>query len=650
MKLLYRLSAGVALLCSTAMALAADLDTQRSDFKLAWAAAQQGDLKTLTPYLETLSDYPLYPYLRYAYLDSTLTQQTTETLQAFLKEQAQLPVAEALRQDWLLQLARRQQWGTFLANYQDETDPALRCAAVSAHLASGDRQDRDAWTVAAQHLWLAPSASPDTCAPAFQYLQQQHFITSGMLATRMQLLLEAHQYPLAQQLLPQLAAADRPWARIWLDMAADPGQVLATMQVPDEPRYQEMLLNGVQTVANTDPLLARHLWNQLLRRYHFSHDDIQDMAVRLALESAWFALPDAAALLAQVKYADDPRVAEWRVRVALRNGDWKTVLKLLAELGKQATQPEWRYWQARALAATGKQTAADAIYSSLAGGMDYYAFLAADRLHLPYAFNQQDSRPAPEVITQLGTRPGFLRARELFHAGLFSYANAEWQAAAAGLSRPARCQAALLAQQWGWYGRAIQTLANAGCWQDLSLNYPIAFEDTLAPRARELRLNLPWVYGLIRAESMFRPDATSQAGAVGLMQLMPSTGRQVAARLGLMLDDKAVLFDPDTNLTLGSTYLSEMLKRFDDSEPLATAAYNAGPQRVSAWLPESGSLPADVWVDTIPYLETRNYVRRVMGHTVIFDWRMHGQARRLSTRLGSIPADAVITADSNPAP
>ena len=142
MKLLYRLSAGVVLLCSTA-ALAADLDTQRSDFKLAWAAAQQGDLKTLTPYLETLSSYPLYPYLRYAYLDSTLTQQTTETLQAFLKEQAQLPVAEALRQDWLLQLARRQQWGAFLANYQDETDPALRCAAVSAHLEIGRASCRE---------------------------------------------------------------------------------------------------------------------------------------------------------------------------------------------------------------------------------------------------------------------------------------------------------------------------------------------------------------------------------------------------------------------------------------------------------------------------------------------------------------------------
>ncbi|MGH8281458.1 MAG: transglycosylase SLT domain-containing protein [Gammaproteobacteria bacterium] len=642
-----RLLAVSLLVCMIPSAFAADLATERAEFKLAWAAAQKGDLAALTPFLDELADYPLYPYLRYAYLDSTLAQQPAGALESFLKEQAQLPVADALRQAWLLELAKQGKWNDFLTYYQNDTTPALRCAAVSAHLVGDDTQDRDAWVVAAQHLWLVPHAQPDTCDPAFQYLKAHRHITNDMVVQRMQGALQARHYTLAQQLLPQLDAVDRPWARIWLDMAADPAQMLDSMQVPDEPKYQTLLINGVQLVARTDPARARHLWTVLSRRYHFGQDDTQDMAVRLALESAWDHLPDAAELLAQVKRSGDPRVTEWRIRTALRGGKWKTVLKILPALGAETAKPEWRYWQARALAATGQTDTADTIYKSLADGMDYYGFLAADQLNLSYTITQEPSKPAPDVIAQLGERPGFVRAHELFYANLYTYANAEWQAASTPLSKPARCQTALMAQEWGWYGRAIQTLVNTGCWGDLTISYPLAFEDTLAPRVKALDLNLSWIYGLIRAESVFRPDAVSPAGAVGLMQLMPGTGRHVAANLGLVLDDDDALLDPANNLTLGSAYLSDMLKRFDGSEPLATAAYNAGPRRVNSWLPQSGSIPADVWVDTIPFWETRSYVRRVLSSAVIFDWRLHGTTERISTRLGTIPADVALTVNNS---
>lgn len=632
------------LLCVWSPVSAADLAAQRAAFKQAWVAAQQGNLAALTPYLDELTDYPLYPYLRYAYLDSTLGQQPPGAIQAFLKEQADLPVAERLRRDWLVQLAQQQDWQDFLAQYRDETDPPLRCGAVSAHLAGRDREDRSAWVVAAQHLWLAPQAQPAACDAAFQYLQAHHRITNGMVMQRIQGALQARDYALARTLVPQLAAVDRPWARIWLEMAEDPAHVLENMQVPDEPRYQSMLLNGVQLVARADPDRARHLWTVLAQRYHFGADDTRATQLMLALESARNLRPDAAQLLAQVRHFGDAHVAEWRVRTALRNLQWQTVLKTLAALGPAASKPEWRYWKARALAATGQDDRAVALYESLADGMDYYAFLAADRLNLTYNITQEPSQPAPEVIAQLGLRPGFVRARELFYAGLYRYANAEWVAASTTLSRAARCQTALLAQQWGWSGRAMQTLANAGCWGDLSISYPLAYADTLAPRAQQLGLDLPWVYGLIRSESVFRPDAVSAAGALGLMQLMPATGRRVAARLGLTLDGQQPLLDPDTNLAVGSSYLGHLLQRFDGNELLATAAYNAGPDRVLAWLPQSGSLPADVWVDSIPFWETRNYVRNVFSAAVIFDWRLHHRTERLSARLGQITAPGASSA------
>ena len=626
------------LLCLIPPVSAADLAAQRAAFKQAWTAAQAGDLAKLTPYLNELADYPLYPYLRYAYLDSTLAQQPPGAVEAFLKQQADLPVAARLRRDWLAELARQQDWSGFLAHYHDETDPLLRCGAVSAHLAGPDREDRDAWVVAAEHLWLVPRVPPATCAAAFQYLHAHHRITNGMVMQRIQAALQTRQYPLARELVPQLDAVDRPWARIWLAMAADPSGVLENMQVPDEPRYQLMLLNGIQLTARSDPQRARHLWSVLSQRYHFGIDDIRATQVRLALESAWHLQPDAAELLAQVRHYGDARVTEWRARIALRDAQWQSLLKILPNLGVLANKPEWRYWKARALEATGHNGQAVAIYESLADGMDYYSFLAADRLNMTYTITQEPGQPAADVIAQLATRAGFVRARELFYAGLYGYANAEWVAASDALSRPARCQTALLAQRWGWSGRAMQTLANAGCWGDLSISYPLAYESTLAPRAQELGLGLPWIYGLIRSESVFRPDAVSAAGALGLMQLMPATGKRVAARLGLMLDGHAALLNPDTNLAVGSTYLGHLLQRFDGNELLATAAYNAGPDRVRAWLPKTGSLSADAWVDSIPFPETRNYVRNVLSAAVIFDWRLHGRTERLSARLGQVRA------------
>ncbi len=639
----------VVLACMLPSAFADAMTAERADFKPAWSAAQKGDLAALTPYLNELADYPLYPYLRYAYLSATLAQQPDGAVQAFLKEQAQLPVAEALRQDWLLELAKRQDWNNFLAQYQNENTPALRCAAVSAHLVGGDQQDRDAWVVAAQHLWLVPDMPPSSCEPAFQYLQEHHRITNDMVVQRLQQALQARRYALARQLLPQLNATDRPWAHIWLDVVEDPARVLATIQVPDEPKYQPLLINGVQLVARTDPVRARHLWTELSQHYHFASDDLRNMQVRLALEYAWNHQPDAQQMLARVQQFNDVRVTEWRLRTALRNQDWKLLLSILPDLGPGAAKPEWRYWKARALQATGHTDSAASIYQTLADGMDYYAFLAADRLQLGYDITQEPSQPQPEVITQLEQRPGLVRARELFYADLYDYANAEWLAATSALSKPANCQAALLAQQWGWYGRAIRSFANAGCWQDLTVNFPLAYHELLAPRAQALELDLPWVYGVIRAESVFRPDVISQAGAIGLMQLMPDTGQRLASNLGMLLENRDALLDPHTNLILGSAYLSRLLQRFNGSEPLATAAYNAGVNAVQSWLPDTGSLPGDVWVDSIPYWETRGYVRRVISEAVIFDWRLHPTTERLSARLGNV-SSAPAAVSTTPAP
>lgn len=647
----------VLLTCMCAWAAGADdLASQRVEFKAAWELAQKGDAKGLAPHLDHLKDYPLRPYLDYAYLDATLDDAPDGDVEQFLEAHQDLPVDDALRQDWLLALTRRQEWSKVLAYYRDETDPALRCAGVSAHLLKSDEPDRDTWITAARHLWLTPAitlagdvpnetnamgdkvSGTGVCKPLFDYLHDHRLINADMLRRRAELALEAHDYDTARALLPQLSPADRDWVQDWLDMSADPTVWLAHASVPDEGPYQEMLLAGIKGVARNDPLLARHLWTELSHDYGFSADDGRAMRTLLVLQHAWHLMPDARTELRHLHDFNDPQVLEWRARLALRDQDWHGLLQALPGLGQDADSPEWRYWKARALEGIGHRSEADGLYLSLVRTADYYGFLASDRLHEGYRIVQQVSRPAEEVIDQLDTRPEFIRARELMYAGLYPEADAEWAAATRGLSTPARCQSALLAERWGWHARVIPMLAGGGCWQDLALTYPIAFEQTLVPKSVQLKVDLSWIYGLIRAESVFRPNAISHAGAIGLMQLMPATGRDMASRLGLTLDDSGDLLDPPTNLILGSAYLRDMLRQFDGSEPLATAAYNAGAARVSDWLPHTGSLPADVWIDSIPYTETRNYVHRVMGHTVIFDWRLTGKPQRLSARIGQVDA------------
>ena len=633
-----------------------DLAPAREEFKQAWSLALKGDAKGLAPHLQHLKDYPLRPYLDFAYLDATLDTQPDAAVEQFLEAHQDMPVDDVLREDWLLALARRQEWSKVLAYYRDETDLGLRCAAVSAHVLKEDEPDRDTWIVAARHLWLTPIISlngdvPDEtdsmddkvsgaalCRPLFDYLAAHRLINPDMRRRRAELALETRDYETARALLPQLSPSDRDWVQDWLDMSADPTVWLAHVSVPDEAPYEELLLAGVKGVARNDPLLARHLWTELSHQYSFSPDDSRAVRTLLVLQHAWHLMPDARTELRRLHDAVDPQVPEWRARLALRDQDWRALLQALPGLGESADDPEWRYWKARALAATGRRGEADALYLSLVHTPDYYGFLASDRLHEGYRIVQQVSRPAEDVIEQLGGRPAFVRARELMYAGLYPEAEAEWNVATRGLSTPARCQSALLAERWGWHARVIPTLAGGGCWQDLALIYPLAFEQTLVPKASQLKLDLSWIYGLIRAESVFRPNAVSHAGAIGLMQLMPATGRDVAARLGLTLDDAGDLLDPPTNLIIGSSYMRDMLRQFDGSEPLATAAYNAGAARVTDWLPQSGELPADVWIDSIPYTETRNYVHRVMAHTVMFDWRLNGKPQRLSTRIGQIAA------------
>jgi soluble lytic murein transglycosylase len=631
-------------LTAAASAGHATLARQRAAFRAAWKDIQKDDLAALNSELVKLMDYPLYPYLRYAYLLKNIDSDSPKVVADFLVAHPELPVRGELRYAWLHHLLKEKDWTTFFAHYDGQGGPVLECGAVAAKLAL-DKTPSASVIDQAKALWLTPNDQPRECDPVFAYLDKHGLLTHAMINERADKAIKAGHLSLARYLEPRTTGDTRDFVDAWLKVAHDPATALADLKVPDEGRYRELMIYGLRRVAGRDLDKAEALWRHLEHDYQFSAHAHYRVARRFALEAAWQHRPDAAKRLAALSHHDS-LVTRWRIRTALLNGDWRTVLKAVAQLPSyERHKSEWQYWRARAWVARGDTKQADRIYRQLADKMNYYGFLAADRLHQPYTIKDAAVEPEETVIARLAKISGLIRARELFKVGRYRWASLEWRRVTRRLNASTQCQAGLLAHRWGLAAAAARALSKGGCWTNLTLSYPIAFRALLRPTLKKLQLDPAWVFGVVRAESLFAPGAISRAGALGLMQLMPATGRQVAKRLGIDISDKDDLLDPATNLTLGSHYLDKMSERFDGNEVLATAAYNAGPYRVQDWLPSSANMSTDVWVDTIPYGETRHYVRRVLAYAVIFDWRMDNEdvsdVERLSRRLGAIePANA----------
>jgi soluble lytic murein transglycosylase len=332
----------------------------------------------------------------------------------------------------------------------------------------------------------------------------------------------------------------------------------------------------------------------------------------------------------------DQDVREWRIRVSLRQGDWVGVLRGVEAMPPaERDSPRWQYWRGRALDALGRGEEARSAYQRIAGQRDYHGFLAADRLGVAYAMTNTPLEISPtELDTLLAGSHGLQRARELYILGREPEAAAEWRLAIQTFNPAALKQAARLAHRWDWRYQALVTVARAEHWDDLELRFPLAYRERVMASTRpESPVDPAWVYALIRQESNFRSDARSPVGALGLMQIMPATGRQIAR--DLQDADPPDLLQPETNIRYGAHYLQQILQRLQNNPVLATAAYNAGPNKVAQWLPSGDPTPADLWAETIPYRETRTYVQRVMEYAAVYRFLLGLQdsATTLSVRM-----------------
>jgi soluble lytic murein transglycosylase len=638
----------VLLTCSAlvATAQATTLEQQRELFQQVHPAAELGNWSVFdglsSSEQQSLKKYVLWPDLRATYLRATLKRTPAADIRAFLQHYGELRPARELRYRYALQLARSGNLQSYQQLYEqfykDLGIARLDCLDLQADLAAG-RQERLA--DAAVDLWLIGRSQADECDPVFDHLKKEKQIGPDEHRQRYQLAIEAKEFSLARWLAKSIDQAHADESRVWQRAQANPAGFLANHALhADTETALEQLVYAAERLTYRDPEAALDAWRKVSKAHEFTPDSTAQIARHIALWTARDNLPGAYDLLVAVPdEAQDNEVLRWRARSSLRQTNWTRLIHDIDDMPAELrTTDEWSYWHAVALQRTGQTAAAEATFRRLAVERGYYGFLAADELNEPYALEHADLAADERLIDAIGARPAIVRARELFHVGLEGRGRSEWDDAMQAMSAEEQRQAAILASRWGWHSRAIATAASLGEYDDLSIRYPLPYKPLFEASSTQASISPTWAYGIARSESLFMRDIRSSAGAIGLMQLMPATGRQVARTLRLPYSGLATLTNPESNIRLGTRYLRQMAERYGGNQVLATAAYNAGPHRVDRWLPDNGTLDARVWIETIPYNETRKYVKRVLAAQAIFHWRMTGELRRVSDELLHVKA------------
>jgi soluble lytic murein transglycosylase len=625
-------------------------DAQRDLFKLVYPDVERGNWAVVEALgsddRKALEDYVLYPDLRAAWFRATISSADHAEIESFLDHHGILKPARDLRYRYALHLAEIGYLDEYLAIYEQYyqgLDAAkLDCLALQAELDAG----RDARVVSrAIDLWTVGESQVEECDPVFEFLEDGNHLDIVDYMKRFELAVEAREFTMARWLGKSIDQRHIDIASQWLSAQRNPESFARNYKkwVNDE-ETRAQLIYAIQRVTYDDPTVALELWKEISKGKRFAAEQEMRTLRHIALWTARDNLPGAYDLLVKLPVAaQNSEVLRWRARISLRANNWSDLLADIEAMpAAEQSAEEWRYWRGIALRHVNRIDESNTVLADLAAERSYYGFLAADEIGAPYALGNNAFVADEARIAELAAREELVRARELFLVGLDSRGRSEWDAVVRYLDTGDKMQAAILAHRWGWHSRAIAAAASVGDYDDLSLRYPLPWADTFREHSEDASIATTWAYGVARSESLFMRDVRSSAGAIGLMQLMPATGKSVARQISLPYSGIATLTDPDKNIRLGTTYLGQMAERYGGNRILATAAYNAGPHRVDRWLPQVGHVDPRIWIENIPFNETRGYVKRVLAAEAIFHWRMNGTVRRVSDGMPVVSAESKV--------
>jgi soluble lytic murein transglycosylase len=619
-----------------------DYASQRALFQQVEADLKKGKILSYRNHKQTLSSYPLFPYLKYELYRKMIDQLKHAELSAFIKNYPDSPLPNKLRNEWLRHKAAKKMWQDYLLAYDPyaKNDVEMQCHYINANLDAGKKESFDL----IPSIWLTSKTLPKSCDPVISAWKAAGLLTRNLLWQRIKLSLEDNNPQLAKHLAKDLSEADQKMVELWIRTHNDPNLIKkAHYYTAKHSAISEIIIHGMRKIAKNNPQQGVKLWEELQQRHTFNeyHWGVVVKEIGLALarkldhhSEKWLSnLPER---------LRTKEVSDARLKVAVHHNDWDAILNTYEQLPEEELRSDkWQYWQARAVEMIGDRDASQAALSKLAQMRNYYGFLASARVLQPYAMNHESNEIDPEVMQSVQSKPAVIRAYELKQIGRIHTGKTEWLKALEDLDENQRLAAAQLAADWNVPNWAIVALANAVNKNDLVLRFPKTYSEHIHREAARNRLDPALVFAITRQESAFIPTARSPVGAMGLMQIMPATGKMLARLNKETLHNPQELLKPDKNIRLGSKYIRMMLDTYQQNAALAAASYNAGPHRVARWLPDY-DMPADSWIETIPFRETREYVQNVMTYAVIYK-KLLGNTPRLNNYMPIINGNKRVT-------
>lgn len=592
--------------------------------------------------------YPLYPYLIYKELKHKIktNYEPTVSLQEinqFNQTNPDFPFKDALTKKWTAHQFELKNWNNIVEFYADQQN--LQSTRDQCYYLYSRYQLHPETSILdkALELWMVGHSQPNSCDSLFQLLKNKGRLTSVETIERLTLVVQAQNFKLANYLTKQLPRNSRKWANNWMLFLHAPENILSQRKITRArfPSYlkEEIITTTLQRLIRKNAAQALTWWESHHQDYRFSDDQIKrikrDIAVFLSHQRQSIAYQ----YISEIPNEKLDDVAkEWRIRLSLFEGKWSDTLKWIQALPfEQKSKHVWRYWRARAMENLGSKEYADAIYQQLASQRGYYGFLSSLRLNKSISLNNHEIKISSKLLLRLDKLPSYIRVKELLALNRPRIARVEWYQLAKNLPDIQRVHLAHMALQNGWHDLSILTLTRSELKDNLALRFPIAHQKHILHYAKKYNLDPAWIFALTRQESAFFHYALSPVGARGLMQLMPTTARYVAQKNNIKLPSSYHLYLPEKNIELGTTYLNYLNEKSNYHPVIATASYNAGPGRTKTWIPKH-PVDADIWIENIPYRETRNYVKNIMASTSIYQ-KMLGEPIQLGRYMRKISAN-----------
>lgn len=590
-------------------------DPKLSLYRDALSDLRQNNVEQYTIKKQQLVNFPLYPYLDYHDITKVFTIEDEAAVKAFLQKNKNTNIANKLQRRWLGLLKQHQRWKDIDVLINDGTTGSLQCLDLLAKL----KQDIKIDAQKVHAIWLVPKPQSDYCRALLTHWHQQHGLDEDIVWQRFKAAMENREITLAKDIRHYMTATQKKQADQWINVYYQPSLV-TQLDLTDTAANRDILVTGLRRMASRNPTVAiKHLQN-LEKKYQFSSTQKYRIYSRIAVRYATRQDPRGEQWFAKIPPSEmNLPLREWYMRSAIAQKKWHALIKRYQTLpADDQAKAVWRFWRAYAYEQTKQTVKANKIYRELTQERHYYAILASHKLNQPIKLHHKRPSFTEDELFAVAQNQHIQRAKLLYQMQQIYPARSEWNYALVRLSSKEKYLAAVLAHQWGWHDNAIHTLSQLPDQHDLTIRFPLAHHDKIQNIAKKTNLNPATIFAISRLESTFKANARSPVGAMGIMQLMPKTAQRYTKRLNIKSNSQSYLFHVPTNLLIGSTHFSYLLKHLKGDAVAAIAAYNAGLQNVKRWLRMRSTKDTIIWIEMIPFHETRQYVKRIITYSAIY--------------------------------